>query len=150
MGVVMGHSEFHAQRMMKLKQAIEEGRRKQARVFGALARECEPVRQPGLGGLSQDQLSALVFTGGQLDQVEKTRELLLQMVKLVEAVNVINGAFGLGLPPLLSCEITTHLVQLDRRICQAVEAAKLAGMPEVAKKIATVQARQRPPVLGRQ
>ena len=125
--------------MRGIKAAIAAAGRKAGRIAAAANRQ-EAARRP----VDYVELSEQTMTAGHVEQFEKVQAILAQVGALIQSVNTINVAYGLGLPPLTACEINRYRLEMDERIRRAAYSAKEMGVGEVVKKIGTVQAKQRP------
>lgn len=121
-----------------IKAALDAAGRKAGRI--AAANRQEVARRP----VDYVELSEQTMTAGQVEQFEKVQAILAQVGALIQSVNTINVAYGLGLPPLTACEINRYRLEMDERIRRAAYSAKEMGVGEVVKKIGTVQTKQRP------
>ena len=126
------------QAMQSILQTLAAAKTKQAKIFNALERDAMPSRPKP--AYTANELAAMTMTMGQV------QEIVAQLRQLVQSVNTINVAYGLGLPNLTANEINHYLLDLDNRVRSAGYAANKMGVEEVVKKIGTVQAKQRPPI----
>lgn len=124
--------------LQRINDTLAAASRKTRRI--AAANRQEVVRRPA----DYVELSEQTMTAGQVEQFEKVQAILAQVGALIQSVNTINVAYGLGLPTLTACEINCYRLEMDERIRRAAYSAKEMGVGEVVKKIGTVQAKQRP------
>lgn len=132
------------QAMQSILQTLAAAKTKQAKIFNALERDAMPSQPKP--AYTANELAAMTMTLGQVEQIEKVQEIVAQLRRLVQSVNTINVAYGLGLPNLTANEINHYLLDLDNRVRSAGYAANKMGVDEVVKKIGTVQDKQRPPI----
>lgn len=125
--------------LQSINDTLAAASRKTRRIVAAANQPEKPARPTDYVELSEQTMTA-----GQVEQFEKVQAILAQVGALIQSVNTINVAYGLGLPPLTACEINRYRLEMDERIRRAAYSAKEMGVGEVVKKIGTVQAKQRP------